>query len=576
LVSTHRHRLLSWPAAAALSLVAAWASPARAGDTPAVLVLPFASVRATATRQNGERIAEMVRTELKANDSVTLVTSPDEPAPKASKKAPPPPPRSSFAVTKNERALAEARNSLAEAKDLSKHLKFKPALDAYQAAIQNFEANAAYADFGELSDAYLSLAVDQFRAGKEREVEHTLASVIRLDPDHSLDENYPPVFQRIFQATKKRLLAQPKGGVRAESTPPGATAIVDGREIGPTPVLIKDLVPGTHFIKLISGGIPVFATKIDVPSADVAHVSAQVRGGGTNEPEPEAAPLPTGPVGSIVAALSNNTIDEAMLKQAADAAARASADFVVLGGVLKKENTLTATGHLFDVKHRHLCQVMRVSFDAELLGAQLEIYKLANDIAGKVSGCDAETIPAKVFRDAPTAETAAVVAEVPIRSAAADTTKRSGGRRPLGAGNASPSEGSDSSESAKPPPPTSSGTASRSGNEAGKSRVVARAETKPPDTEQSDVPRLKTTEDTGTDESEGGVRRLEARTSLGEIQQSRDTVVPVDEQKQGFSPGKVALVTVIALVVAGALAGGTVLIVTQASQPASGTATIKW
>ncbi len=556
--------------ATCVALVAGlWTFPARAGDTPGILVIPFANLRGSATRDKGDRVAEMLRTELKASDSVTVVGGDDTASNPVARKLPPAKAQSA-SLSKNERALAEAKNTLLDARDLSKRLKFKQAAESYQSAIQGFEANVAYVDFNDFVSAYLAMAVDQFRAGNERDGERTLATVVRLDPDRTLDETYPPVFQRIFEAIKKRLLAQPKGGLRVESTPPGATVAVDGREVGPAPVLVKDLVPGAHYVKLVSGGAPVYAAKVDVRSADVAHVTAQVKGGGAGEGEPEAVPLPSGPSGAVIASMANNTIDEAVLNKATDAAAKAGADYVVLGGIYRKENTLLVGSHLFNVKRQKLCQLMRISFDTEMLGAQLEVYKLANDVAGKVSGCDSEAVPAKVLKDAVGGAEGVAVADTGASTrTSTETSRRPAGRRPV----VTASETAASEESAKAEPKPEPRPEGEKKSE--KKIVVARVEPKKPDVEE-DVPRKQKSAEPEPEESSGGVRRFEARENADELQVGREEVVPADERSHTAGVGKVALVTVIALVVAGALAGGTILIVTQANQPASGTATIHW
>lgn len=543
-----------WAAAA----LAALPVPAAAAEGPTVLLLPFANLYGTSSRQTGERLAEMLRAELDQNDALRVVGAESGAPARPAARRPSRVPRSGTAVPRNDRALGQIRRDLADAREFLRTLKFKQAADLAASALQQMESNHAHVDFDEFVAAHLDLAVAQFRIGKERDGERTLAIVARLEPHRTLGNDFPPVFQRIFDAIKRRLSAQAKGAIRIESNPSGASTVVDGRDVGQTPILVKDLIPGFHFVKLTQGGTVGFAAKVDVAAADVARLTPDLGAGSVAEAEEPAPPTSAGRGGAaaaaVVAALANNTLDDAVLNKATDAASAAAADFVVLGGVHRAGENLIASAHLFDVRKQRLCPLVRVSLDPDLLGAGLEIYKLGSDLAGKLFGCEGELVPAKVARDAATPE-AVERSEISASRRPTAGGRGGGGRRPFSSGGTSGVDEPERVEVATAPPPRES---------------LPRGDRRAP---IEDVPRRRSLEEP---ERPSGVRRFEARTSEGELQRTQDVVVPVDEQRPTGGTARALLFTAIALVVAGGAAAGAILVVSDLSRPASGKATIRW
>ena len=67
-----------------------------------------------------------------------------------------------------------------------------------------------------------------------------------------------------------------RGSVFVDSRPAGARVLVNDAAVGLTPVLVPDLAPGTHRLRIERDGYQPWVTTVDVPSADRVRVTASL------------------------------------------------------------------------------------------------------------------------------------------------------------------------------------------------------------------------------------------------------------------------------------------------------------
>ena len=67
-----------------------------------------------------------------------------------------------------------------------------------------------------------------------------------------------------------------RGSVFVDSRPAGARVLVNDAAVGLTPVLVPDLAPGTHRLRIERDGYQPWVTIVDVPSADRVRVTASL------------------------------------------------------------------------------------------------------------------------------------------------------------------------------------------------------------------------------------------------------------------------------------------------------------
>ena len=66
------------------------------------------------------------------------------------------------------------------------------------------------------------------------------------------------------------------GSVQVISRPAGAQVILDGRLVGRTPLMIADVTPGEHSIRLELSGFQQWATTVDVKPGGAQRVAASL------------------------------------------------------------------------------------------------------------------------------------------------------------------------------------------------------------------------------------------------------------------------------------------------------------
>ncbi|MBN2498566.1 MAG: PEGA domain-containing protein [Deltaproteobacteria bacterium] len=271
------------------------------------------------------------------------------------------------------RKLHERGEKLYSSLDLDQALKsFKAALDKYESSL------ALLQDFSPVLDSLLMLSVCYYRRDMEDEGAKILVKVIRLKPDIVLDpEKYPPMFRNTLEKIRTRLLRKTRGEAEVVANVEGAAVFFDGRRVGQTPVLLKELVPGEHYVRVEKEGLQTWAGKVGVVSTKKVRVLATL--GGVKKA--------TGPLGEIAEALRANRITTSVVAKAQSEGKKIGATFVVLGGVAVVGKNYRVGSFLVKVSDRTLCPLPEIEFDPDLLGASVEVYNMASVLVKRVEGC---------------------------------------------------------------------------------------------------------------------------------------------------------------------------------------------
>lgn len=410
---------------AALAAVCLASTSVAAEGKVKISVVPYAPLYDSIPRATGERIAETLVTELQNNEAFEVAPLPDEgggaaaAAPEA-KKGP------SDAASK---AIEAAKADLEKGKDLLGKRKVKPALDAFDRTIAAYEKHAdAVFDVQPLVQANLKRAVALFLLGREDEAaKGPIPAAVRLDPSITLTagEEYANVFVGEVEKARKRLAAEGYGALRIDTTPPGAQVKVDDRDATTTPVLVKGLLPGVHYVQIKPPGGDWYAQKIEVKRDDTAKIT------------PDTQTKKEGAIAATVTYLSKNNLDDGAKKQIDAIAAKTGAAFVVIGGAYAKGPNMGIVSLLYSKAKGGFVDLPALELDRDMLGAAIEINKISGEIA---LATDAFGSPAKLPRPlaADAKAGAEKINEVDFAVAAVATKDGGGGGAvgaPAGAGN---------------------------------------------------------------------------------------------------------------------------------------------
>lgn len=364
------------PRGAALALAVGWAlAPAAVrAEKPNVLVLPYQALNKGISPELAEQTTVVVAQEMSAMglevaraEDVASADAPGKaPAKEGGKNAPSGDP---LAGEKAQELIAAAKQNM-EDSDLP------PAIDALKKAVKLLADNGdAVPDLRLLSEAYLQLGVAHFRDSDEDAADEALTQAVHYAPTRELDETeYPPIFIRVFQRVRFNVLRRPRATIEVRA-PAGAQLLFDGRNLGTTPANLVEALPGNHWIRVEKAGEPVQVKKVMVRSKRT--ILVEFDGAGAAEPEPEAA------VG-VLGAVSKNRVEAAHLEQLRAAGKRAGAEYVMIGAIYKTDTAYNIYTSLISVADGSAGRAAEIAFDLDMLSAQIEVFKLAEDVKGQV------------------------------------------------------------------------------------------------------------------------------------------------------------------------------------------------
>jgi hypothetical protein len=334
-----------------------------------IYVFPYQPVFKGVSKEITTQTTELLKNEIKHSDEVSLQKGPIFI-----------PETSSTEVKALSDADLKKALSMKQAGETSyQKFQFDKAIKSFEGALAKFESSLALmADFTPVIDALLMLSVCYYRTDQEKEGAKMLVKVIRLKPDIRLDpEKYPPMFRNTAEAIRKKLLLKSRGEVEVVANEEGATVFFDGHKVGVTPILLKELVPGDHFLRVEKEGLQPWAGKVTVVSTQRRRTLAALGG----------AKKLSGPLGDIAGSLRKNRITPSVLNTVQAEGKKIGADYVILGGVGKIGENYRVGSFLVKVANKQLCPLPEIQFDPDLLGASVEVYNMASTVYKRVEGC---------------------------------------------------------------------------------------------------------------------------------------------------------------------------------------------
>lgn len=347
-----------------------------------LLVLPYASIHGMLPTQIGEKSAQFLETEIGNAPDVRLVQL-KRPKDSATVANPTP--------ARDTSLLNQSRQSAVEAQAALDNGDFPLAIVKFTQAIELERSQHPYIEFPNLVRQYIGLAVASFQLGEEDEGARYLEEAARLDPTFKLDDSLPPIFVNAFEELVQRIREQPRAGINVTSSIEGARVFLDGREIGRTPLKRADLVAGTHYLRVVpEEGSTIWAQPVELISGQALKVTARID-------------LVGGALAEIDRELSQNQLSRKVALRASELARGVGATHVVLGGVHQEKGGIALSSFLLSVRDQTVCPLEKALFDAGMLSAGIEIYKVGADLLSRLNGCQSpRRLPTPVAPGAPT------------------------------------------------------------------------------------------------------------------------------------------------------------------------------
>lgn len=166
--------------------------------------------------------------------------------------------------TREEETLERARAAFSDGKRAYDALNLDEAIARLGQAVNLYQQTGPLiGDVEELQNALVYLGAALTLRGSPDEGESTFSELLTIDPDHQLT-GFPPAVEKAFDSAAKRTEQAPTGSVEIYSTPPYAAVFLDGRFEGVTPVTLKDVTAGTHYLRIEKVGFTVHGAPLEI------------------------------------------------------------------------------------------------------------------------------------------------------------------------------------------------------------------------------------------------------------------------------------------------------------------------
>lgn len=366
-----RRALWEAPLGLALAAAALLGSGTALAAPPKVLAFPYQRLQDSLPEDLGEQTTLIVTREIGHGEvRVERGRALAKPRRRSRKRRP------SDAPTGNPKAEARAERIIERGVAAMEDGRMPAAARRLERAVTILERNGdAVADLRVLADAYLQLGIARFRDGLEDEADEALRKAVHFAPERTLDASrFPPIFVKVYERARYDVLSRPRAKVEVRAAP-GARVLLDGRSMGTAPVLLEEVLPGPHWIRVERPGEAVQAKTLSIRSGKTTVV--------TLDGAPAAGREPSRGAG-VLAAVADNELAPEHLEVLRRAGRKARADFVLVGAIFGTDTAYQIRTGLLDVKTGQIGRAVDIAFDLDLLSAEIEVFKLAEDVQAQV------------------------------------------------------------------------------------------------------------------------------------------------------------------------------------------------
>lgn len=280
-------------------------------------------------------------------------------------------------------ALEDATKSYTAGIGLLVTEDFEGAAAKFGKAVELFEANLGdVEDYAVLKDALLRLGVAQLRAGFEDDALTTLKLWTTLEPEREISaEDFGEDAVEVVNKERRRAKKRGYGSLEIDSTPQGATVLLDGKEVGTTPVKLDNITPGLHYVVVRKSDALTKVERVSVRGKKKKEQLVLNLEKGSENPN-----LTGGPMfyNELVGRLSRAEVDESLVPYLKELTARTGASHVAFTVIEKAEGKYKATAFVFSAAEDKICVLEPEPFATDLSDSTLHAHALSLKIVAAV------------------------------------------------------------------------------------------------------------------------------------------------------------------------------------------------
>jgi PEGA domain len=236
------------------------------------------------------------------------------------------------------------------------------------AALKAFETSAAHIENGDqLGQVFGYLGLAFLRQRKKSLAVDAIETAYAINPTLKLEKvPLPRKLRRVVLRAGRRALRRRKARITVKVEPAGAWVFLDGDEKGKSPYVIRDVLPGRHYIAARKKGRHSRSVVINIKPGTRPTITLRL---------PDATPqFKTGKglahafLAEIQKRLGAGLVDKRIKPLATQFAKRINADFLVFGAVSRaRQGGYLLRSYLFRRSDAKLVELDSYQFDGELL-----------------------------------------------------------------------------------------------------------------------------------------------------------------------------------------------------------------
>lgn len=268
--------------------------------------------------------------------------------------------------------------------------EYPKALEQLRAALDLYEEGIASVNKVEvLAETLGYLGATTHALEFDADAKDYFRRVVALVPEAEPLDEFPEAAKALFLKEKAKLLKKKRGALTVTTEPAGAEVRIDGVERGPSPVTVKDLVRGDHYVQASHAEAGLAGTRTRVKGGRTKTLNLTL----STEVGPEPAQKADEALVAQLTQLARDMDISAPFREKAEAiASQTQADCVVVAFISPKGNEFTLTSFVYAVEAKQTAKLDDLGFRANLSS----VFSQATRFAGEVETACTDFPVAKV------------------------------------------------------------------------------------------------------------------------------------------------------------------------------------
>ncbi len=274
--------------------------------------------------------------------------------------------------------VAQAETLRSAGKDAFAAGKTQQALEQLRAALQLYEEGIASVNrVDAIADTLVWLAAASQALEYDADARDFARRAVAIEPEVAAPERYPEAAAALLEDAREKQKKKKGGDLKVTTVPPGATVRVDGVEKGTSPVTIKDLPRGEHYVQASHGEAGIAGERVRVKGGKAETVELKLS---TEVGPPAAEPPDPAHVANLVALSKAGDVGPKFRESAEAVAEKTRARYVVAGHIATRGNSFVLRPLVYGVEEKQVAALDELAFSPDLASVFVQAANFARAV----------------------------------------------------------------------------------------------------------------------------------------------------------------------------------------------------